>query len=72
MHQRDFGSGDTVLTAIGQGDVLVTPVQMASYKAALANGGTVYKPRLVKEVDDHNGDTIRDIHTHIISNETLD
>jgi penicillin-binding protein 2 len=61
MHQRDFGFGDTVLTAIGQGDVLVTPIQMADYMGALANGGTVYRPRLVTEIDDHDGTKVRDI-----------
>jgi penicillin-binding protein 2 len=66
VHQRDFGSGDTVLTAIGQGDVLVTPIQMASYMAALANGGTVYKPRLVKQVEDRDGKVIREIPTDIV------
>jgi penicillin-binding protein 2 len=72
VHQRDFGSGDTVLTAIGQGDVLVTPIQMADYMASLANGGTVYRPRLVKEIDDHNGNKIRDIPTDIDRTVTLD
>jgi penicillin-binding protein 2 len=71
VHQRDFGSGDTVLTAIGQGDVLVTPIQMADFMAALANGGTVYRPRLVKEVDDHSGKKIRDIPTDIDRTVTL-
>ena len=38
--------------AIGQGDVLVTPLQMAVATAALANGNKVIKPHLVKEVID--------------------
>ena len=54
MHQRDFGvaGGDTALTAIGQGDVLVTPLQMADFMAAVANGGTIYRPRLIKQIED--------------------
>jgi penicillin-binding protein 2 len=61
MHQRDFGEagGDTALTAIGQGDVLVTPLQMADFMAALANNGTVYQPRLVKDVEDRNGNVVK-------------
>lgn len=37
--------GDTYHMAIGQGDVLVSPLQMATALSALINGGTVYKPR---------------------------
>jgi penicillin-binding protein 2 len=40
--------GDTYHMAIGQGDVLVTPLQVSNYMAAFANGGTMYQPRLVR------------------------
>ena len=71
VYHRNFGGGDLVNTAIGQGSVLVTPIQMADYMACLANGGTIYRPRLVKEVDDHDGNKIRDVPTDILRTVTL-
>lgn len=40
--------GFTANAAIGQGDVLVTPLQMALVVSAIANGGTIYAPRVVR------------------------
>lgn len=51
--------GDTYHESIGQGDVLATPLQIANYTAAVANGGTLYKPQLVNRVVDAGGSTVR-------------
>jgi penicillin-binding protein 2 len=49
-------TGDTYNMAVGQGDTLASPLQMAVATAAVANGGTVYKPYLLKQVlDGQNG-----------------
>ncbi len=50
--------GDSYHMGIGQGDVLVTPLQIIRSIAAIANGGTVYEPHLVKEVKDANDATV--------------
>ena len=42
----DWLPGDNILSAVGQGDMLVTPIQLATAYATFANGGTRYSPRL--------------------------
>ncbi|HBW73916.1 MAG: Penicillin-binding protein 2 [Candidatus Magasanikbacteria bacterium GW2011_GWA2_45_39] len=44
--------GDTYNLSIGQGDVLVTPLQVALYTATVANSGTLYAPHVVKSTID--------------------
>ncbi len=45
-----WNPGDTVQAAIGQSDNLFTPLQLANYAATIANGGTRYKPYIIKSV----------------------
>jgi penicillin-binding protein 2 len=49
--QQKWYAGETISIGIGQGYNAYTPVQLAQAMATLANGGTMYKPRLVSEVD---------------------
>ena len=50
VHKRKMLNGDSANISIGQGDVTVTPLQMAMAMAAVGNGGTLYAARLVKQV----------------------
>jgi penicillin-binding protein 2 len=56
-HQQidHWSRAQTANTSIGQGFVLATPLQMATFLCAVANGGTVYRPRLYSRVVDSDG-----------------
>lgn len=42
--------GDTYHLSIGQGDILVTPLQVANFTAVFANKGSLYRPHLIKQI----------------------
>lgn len=56
--QDEWLSGDTYALAAGRGDLLATPLQVANVTNAIANGGTLYRPRLVREVLDSDGNLL--------------
>ncbi|MBN1915410.1 hypothetical protein JW796_00215 [Candidatus Dojkabacteria bacterium] len=59
VHDREWLLGDICNTAIGQGLVTTTPIQMLQVAEAVATGGKIYKPKLVHEVKNQEGTTIR-------------
>jgi penicillin-binding protein 2 len=59
-------TGDTYNLSIGQGFVLVTPLQLLNVYATIANGGTVYRPHLVKEILDADGNLVKIIEPEAI------
>ncbi len=72
VHGRDFGDGDLANTSIGQGDVLVTPLQMVCLMSTVANNGTYYKPRIIKQVEDRNGVVIKETPVETLRTVTFD
>ncbi|MGN9815839.1 penicillin-binding protein 2 [Streptomyces sp. SD11] len=54
-------AGDSVNYSIGQGDTLVTPIQMATIYGAIANGGTLYDPTVGKAIISADGKSIQEI-----------
>ncbi|MFI8359805.1 penicillin-binding protein 2 [Streptomyces sp. NPDC085612] len=53
--------GDAINYSIGQGDTLVTPLQMASVYAAIANGGTLHQPSVGKAIVSADGTSVKEI-----------
>ncbi|MCK0111530.1 penicillin-binding protein 2 [Ornithinimicrobium sp. F0845] len=56
-----YRPGDAVNFSIGQGDVAVTPLQLAVVYAAIANGGTLWEPQVVDEVRTPAGELVDDL-----------
>ncbi len=69
----DWFAGDNVIMSIGQGEVAVTPLQLANAYATLATGGTRYQPRLVdRATDGESGETTLEVRTIVAADEPLD
>lgn len=58
--------GDTYNISIGQGNFMASPLQLVSAVSSIANGGTLYKPYLVKEVVDEDGKVVRQIESEVV------
>jgi penicillin-binding protein 2 len=68
--RRTFGeswsTGDTYNMSIGQGFLETTPLQMLNATAAVANGGTLYRPQLLLKALDQSGAVVRDFQPEVI------
>ena len=58
--------GLALSTAIGQGDVRATPLQLAMAYAALANGGTLYAPRIIDRIQSPDGTVVQRVAPKVI------
>ncbi|MBU0492983.1 MAG: penicillin-binding protein 2 [Chloroflexi bacterium] len=65
-------TGDTYNMAIGQGFVLVTPLQLLNAAVAVANGGTLYKPQIVHHITDADGNISQPFRREIIRQIPID
>jgi penicillin-binding protein 2 len=64
--------GDAVNSSIGQGDVLVTPLQVAASYAAIANGGTLHRPRIAQQIVDASGQVVRTVEPEALNRLPVD
>ena len=70
-HNEVWYEGETLVSGIGQGAVLVTPIQMANMIAAIANGGTLYRPQVVRRVEDVDGNIIEEYPSTVMRRVTV-
>ncbi len=59
-------AGETLSTAIGQGFNLTTPLQIATMVSALANGGKLYRPRVIQFIQAAHGESVREYLPEVI------
>ena len=64
--------GETISASIGQGYNLITPLQNASMISAIANGGFLPAPYLVKKIEDSEGKLIKEFSPKILKNIAMD
>lgn len=58
LYKERWNEFDTALLSIGQGFIQETPLQAACYTAAIANGGTLWKPHILRKAIDADGNVI--------------
>nr|WP_225937193.1 penicillin-binding protein 2 [Myxococcus sp. RHSTA-1-4] len=61
-----YTKGMALNSAIGQGDNNVTPLQLALVYAAIANGGTLYKPQMVQRLENLDGQVIEEFKPEVV------
>jgi penicillin-binding protein 2 len=68
----DWTIGDNVNAAVGQGDVTVTPLQLAVVYSAIANGGNIVTPHLADELQSQSGQVLHTFGTQIKRHLSID
>ncbi len=65
-------AGDTIQLAIGQGDLLLTPIQLANAYATIANGGKVHQPNIATKITTSDGTLVREFVPRVLRDLALD
>ena len=68
LKNEPWFQGDSYNSAIGQGDVLSTPLQLANFTAAIANGGKLMYPRMAAEIQGATGEQVQPIARRLAHN----
>lgn len=68
---KEWFPGETLSVIIGQGALNATPIQLANMIGAIANGGTIYKPRVVKYVESPDGEVLETTKPEILRQTTF-
>jgi penicillin-binding protein 2 len=71
FHERWYPA-ETLSVAIGQGYVAVTPIQLAQLAAQVANGGTLYKPQFVSQIDALDGSVVKSFPPIVLNQTRID
>jgi penicillin-binding protein 2 len=71
-HPGGYTKGMALNSVIGQGDVNVTPLQLTMAYAAVANGGHLYKPQLVRRLETPDGRTLQEFQPEVVRELDLD
>jgi len=66
-YAESWTTGDTYNMAIGQGFVLATPLQVVNATAAVANGGTLYRPQVLYQAVDAEGRLVKDFQPEVLN-----
>jgi penicillin-binding protein 2 len=72
LYGETWSTGDTYNAAFGQGYVNVTPLQLIASTAAIANGGTLYQPTVVRDTTDADGNVTRPFEPQILRTANID
>jgi penicillin-binding protein 2 len=67
-HIDRWSNAQTANVSIGQGFVLCTPLQLATFLCSVANGGTIFQPRLYSHATNYKGETIAEIPSGTVYN----